>query len=69
MPTMKTTLALATVLGAAGGALAQYSLAQEYKGSTFFDRWDFYGAYDNLTNVSASRSAEREVLKSKDRAT
>lgn len=26
-----------------------YSLIREYSGQTFFDRWDFYGDYDNLT--------------------
>jgi hypothetical protein len=26
-----------------------YSLVREYSGQTFFDRWDFYGGYDNLT--------------------
>ncbi|KAF7299455.1 GH16 domain-containing protein [Mycena indigotica] len=27
-----------------------YSLVKEYAGSTFFDEWDFYGHFDNLTN-------------------
>ncbi|KAL5514171.1 hypothetical protein ACEPAG_2259 [Sanghuangporus baumii] len=26
-----------------------YELVREYAGSTFFDRWDFYGFWDNLT--------------------
>lgn len=26
-----------------------YSLIREYSGQSFFDRWDFYGDYDNLT--------------------
>ena len=48
---MKSTLSALTVLSAASTALAQYQLAQQYAGSTFFDRFDFYGAPDNLTNV------------------
>jgi hypothetical protein len=26
-----------------------YDPVREYSGSTFFDRWDFYGSWDNLT--------------------
>jgi len=26
-----------------------YSLVREYSGQNFFDRWDFYGGYDNTT--------------------
>jgi hypothetical protein len=26
-----------------------YDLIREYAGSTFFDRWDFYGSWDNLS--------------------
>jgi hypothetical protein len=26
-----------------------YNIIREYAGSTFFDRWDFYGGLDNLT--------------------
>ncbi|KAH7882814.1 glycoside hydrolase family 16 protein, partial [Phlebopus sp. FC_14] len=29
---------------------AAYDIIREYAGSTFFDRWNFYGAYDNLTH-------------------
>ncbi|KIY70854.1 glycoside hydrolase family 16 protein [Cylindrobasidium torrendii FP15055 ss-10] len=29
--------------------VACYDLVDEYKGSSFFDRWDFFGNYDNLT--------------------
>jgi hypothetical protein len=28
---------------------ASYDLVQEYGGSSFFDGWDFYGSWDNLT--------------------
>ncbi|GAA5878025.1 hypothetical protein JCM3774_005984 [Rhodotorula dairenensis] len=46
-----TVLALATLgLAAPMGANAQYSLSKAYAGSTFFDAWDFYGHWDNLTN-------------------
>ena len=27
-----------------------YDIVREYSGSSFFDRWDFYGSWDNLTN-------------------
>jgi len=29
--------------------LVSYDLVRDYSGSTFFDRWDFYGSWDNLT--------------------
>ncbi|KAI5474430.1 glycoside hydrolase family 16 protein [Pseudohyphozyma bogoriensis] len=32
---------------------AAYSLTANFSGSTFFDGWDFYGNYDNLTNGDA----------------
>ncbi|KZT28765.1 glycoside hydrolase family 16 protein [Neolentinus lepideus HHB14362 ss-1] len=47
---------LSVVLGllALPGAWAtSYSMVQEYAGTTFFDGWDFYGNYDNLTNGDA----------------
>jgi len=28
---------------------ASYDLVRDYSGATFFDRWDFYGSWDNLT--------------------
>ncbi|KAF8480112.1 concanavalin A-like lectin/glucanase domain-containing protein [Russula ochroleuca] len=28
---------------------SSYDLVREYSGPTFFDRWDFYGSWDNLT--------------------
>jgi hypothetical protein len=28
---------------------ATYKLADDYSGTTFFDHWDYYGKYDNLT--------------------
>lgn len=31
-------------------ATATYSLVRDYSGSSFFDRWTYYGKYDNLTN-------------------
>ena len=27
-----------------------YDLVREYSGLSFFDRWDFYGSWDNLTH-------------------
>ena len=26
-----------------------YDLVRDYSGLTFFDRWEFYGSWDNLT--------------------
>ncbi|GAA5985051.1 hypothetical protein JCM10908_002502 [Rhodotorula pacifica] len=44
-------LALATLaLAAPLQATAQYSLAKDYAGNSFFNGWDFYGHWDNLTN-------------------
>jgi len=31
----------------------QYGLVKEYAGNSFFDDWNFYGHYDNLTNGNA----------------
>ena len=31
---------------------AAYDLLRSWQGQNFFDGWDFYGNYDNLTNVS-----------------
>ncbi|KAI0039863.1 glycoside hydrolase family 16 protein [Auriscalpium vulgare] len=30
-------------------AVTSYDVVREYSGNSFFDRWDFYGSYDNLT--------------------
>ena len=27
-----------------------YEFLREYSGLSFFDKWDFYGSWDNLTN-------------------
>ncbi|KAF8587678.1 glycoside hydrolase family 16 protein [Ramaria rubella] len=34
-------------------AKGQYQLTREYSGSSFFDRWQFYNNFDNLTNGDA----------------
>lgn len=40
-----------TLLSLASVALAaNFTLVQDYSGNGFFDAWDFYGQYDNLTN-------------------
>ncbi|KAF8269396.1 glycoside hydrolase family 16 protein [Lactarius quietus] len=44
----------------------QYGLVKEYAGSTFFDDWNFYGYYDNLTNgnayyVTASEASKQQL--------
>ncbi|GAA5830680.1 hypothetical protein JCM3766R1_003388 [Sporobolomyces carnicolor] len=50
---------LASSIGIATGLLlasspvpaqAAYDLVKDYSGQTFFDGWEFYGHYDNLTN-------------------
>ncbi|KAH9022296.1 concanavalin A-like lectin/glucanase domain-containing protein [Lactarius hengduanensis] len=46
-------LALALALPAVIRA-AEYGLVKEYAGKNFFDEWDFYGHYDNLTNGAAN---------------
>ncbi|KAF9265278.1 glycoside hydrolase family 16 protein, partial [Marasmius fiardii PR-910] len=43
-----------------------YNVVQEYAGTTFFDGWDFYGSFDNLTNgdaifVSASEATSQRL--------
>ena len=42
----------AAVLSVVPDAQAAYNLVQAWQGQSFFDGWDFYGSYDNLTNVS-----------------
>ncbi|GJN93472.1 hypothetical protein Rhopal_006529-T1 [Rhodotorula paludigena] len=45
--------AVATLVSSAAHfapAQAAYSLTKAYQGDTFFDDWEFYGHYDNLTN-------------------
>jgi len=44
----------------------QYGLVKEYAGNSFFDDWNFYGHYDNLTNgnayfVTASEAAKQQL--------
>lgn len=36
---------------------ANFTLVQDYSGDSFFDAWDFYGNYDNLTNGKRSISS------------
>ncbi|KAJ7205979.1 glycoside hydrolase family 16 protein [Mycena pura] len=45
---LHTVILLPTVLAA-----TTYTLVKEYSGSTFFDDWNFYGSFDNLTNGDA----------------
>ena len=54
---------VAAVLSAAPGVHAVYNLVQTWQGPLFFDGWDFYGNYDNLTKVSSAlRSCQRTAL-------
>jgi len=54
---------LALVLALPSVVIAvQYNLVKEYAGTNFFDNWNFYGNFDNLTNgdaifVTASQAA------------
>lgn len=48
------TIALSvTVLSTVPGVHAAYNLVQTWEGQSFFDGWEFYGSYDNLTNGDA----------------
>ncbi|RDX50093.1 hypothetical protein OH76DRAFT_1349667 [Lentinus brumalis] len=47
---MRLAIPLASALFAAAPAHAAYNLVKEYSGTNFFDGWEFYGNYDNLTN-------------------
>ncbi|RDX41602.1 hypothetical protein OH76DRAFT_1489360 [Lentinus brumalis] len=56
----------AALLASAHGASAAYNLVREYSGSSFFDGWEFYGNYDNLTNgdvnfVSAANASSEKL--------
>ena len=42
---------LSLVLGA-----SCYDVVREYSGQSFFDRWDFYGSWDNLTLGELNRT-------------
>ncbi|BGP50602.1 hypothetical protein JCM10450v2_006521 [Rhodotorula kratochvilovae] len=43
-------LAIAALARSVPGAHAAYSLSKAYEGDSFFQGWNFYGHYDNLTN-------------------
>ena len=42
---MKTCYLLLAIFNCAWG----YNIIKDYSGDTFFDDWDFYGSWDNLT--------------------
>lgn len=42
----------AVMMSEVPGVHAVYNLVQSWEGQNFFDGWDFYGNYDNLTSVS-----------------
>jgi len=44
------TCSLISILAPVVVSATQYNFAKEYSGTSFFDGWDFYGNYDNLTN-------------------
>ncbi|KAI9066573.1 hypothetical protein FKP32DRAFT_355906 [Trametes sanguinea] len=47
---MRHAIPLVSALFAATPALAAYNLIKEYSGTDFFQGWDYYGNFDNLTN-------------------
>jgi hypothetical protein len=48
---MKSILSTLTLLSLTQLALAvNFTLVKDWSGNGFFDGWDFYGNYDNLTN-------------------
>ena len=53
MLTMKVTSSWITLLSFAGPVIGQvstrFNAVREYSGSTFFDRWTYYGDVDNTT--------------------
>lgn len=54
MPTTSSLLPVLVFLASLGPLLstvqaASFSVVQDFSGSTFFDKWDFFGNYDNLT--------------------
>lgn len=44
-----------TLLLALPLAVKSYDLVRDYSGSNFFDGWDFYGSWDNLTLGTSRR--------------
>ncbi|KAJ7037725.1 glycoside hydrolase family 16 protein [Mycena alexandri] len=46
-------------------AATTYDMVKEYSGSTFFDEWNFYGNFDNLTNGDAIFVTESVASSSK----
>ena len=55
---MRQTLSVGLVLALACSVLADnFTLVADYSGNGFFDQWQFYGNYDNLTNGALHFSA------------
>uniref|UniRef100_A0A0W0GAJ0 Putative glycoside hydrolase family 16 protein n=1 Tax=Moniliophthora roreri TaxID=221103 RepID=A0A0W0GAJ0_MONRR len=51
---MRSYIAIAALAGLESvSAATTYNMVKEYAGSTFFEGWDFYGHFDNLTNGDA----------------
>ena len=42
-------LTLALAMAAALTPAVGYNLSRDYSGPSFFDGWDYYGSWDNLT--------------------
>ncbi|KAJ7644461.1 glycoside hydrolase family 16 protein [Roridomyces roridus] len=52
MPSISS-IALFSTLVSSTLCATTYDMVKEYAGSTFFNDWDFYGSFDNLTNGDA----------------
>ncbi|KAH9858403.1 concanavalin A-like lectin/glucanase domain-containing protein [Lenzites betulinus] len=62
---MRYALSFATALVAASPAFAGYNLVKEYSGTSFFNGWDFYGNFDNLTNGDVNWVDQTNATQSK----
>ncbi|KAI0769640.1 concanavalin A-like lectin/glucanase domain-containing protein [Trametes elegans] len=62
---MRHAIPLVSALYAATPAFAAYNLIKEYSGAQFFDGWNFYGNFDNLTNGDVTWVDQANATQSK----
>ncbi|KAI0365645.1 hypothetical protein BV20DRAFT_723497 [Pilatotrama ljubarskyi] len=62
---MRQAIPLVSALFAATPALAAYNLVKKYSGADFFQGWDFYGNFDNLTNGDVNWVDQTNATQSK----
>ncbi|RPD78311.1 hypothetical protein L226DRAFT_481036 [Lentinus tigrinus ALCF2SS1-7] len=62
---MRLAIPLASTLFATTPVFAAYNLVKEYSGTNFFDGWEFYGNYDNLTNGDVTYVDQANATSSK----